>query len=199
MLVGRTRMRRFLLLLAIEAVAGCASGPRSTGTGKHLLTEEEAIARAEEFVRLNGYVRREDADPRRLQVERSLTYGTTPEELLPQQVGTLLPRACGVLPEAVLGFERGWSVVFCYNPAHPVWTQGDPAWKNSIRERSRVVVMDEYGTDIFIPHPDFSLTGPKIKRLPGLDELVRLLGGAVQQGVAADDSLPRFARSERRR
>jgi hypothetical protein len=35
--------------------------------------------------------------------------------------------------------------------------------------------MDEHGTDIFIPHPDYSLTGPGIKRLPGLDELERLL------------------------
>ncbi len=80
---------------------------------------------------MNGYVRREDAEPRRIELERSLTYGTTPDELLPQRVGTLLPRACGVLREAVRAFDQGWSVVFCFNPAHPVWREGDQAHRDS--------------------------------------------------------------------
>jgi hypothetical protein len=183
-------MRAFLLMLLSELVVGCVGSPvPPPQLPVHLLTEEQAVRRAEEFVRANGYVRREDADPRRLQVERSLTYGTTIEELLRQREGTLLPEACGVMAQAVLGFDRGWSVVFCYNPAHPVWREGGAAWKDSIRERSRVVVMDEHGADVFIPHPDFGLVGPGIKRLPGLDELDRLLGSA-QQGGAADAAAP---------
>jgi len=91
---------------------------------------------------------------------------------------------------AVLRFDRGWSVVFCFNPAYRVWSEGDAAWKASISERSRVVVMDEYGSDVFIPHPDFSLTGPGIKRLPGMDEFDRLLGKAAHKGVAADRATP---------
>jgi hypothetical protein len=189
--VGRTEMR-LLLLLAIEVVVGCAGAPpSSTKTAAHVLTEEEAVARAEEFVRVNGYVRREDADPQRMQLERSLTYGTTPEELLPHRAGTLLPRACGVLAEAVRGFDHGWSVVFCFNPANPVWPEVDPTWRKSIRERSRVVVMDVYGADMFIPHPDFGLTGPGIKRLPGLDDFERLMGAAAQPGIATDGASPR--------
>ncbi len=50
--------------------------------------------------------------------------------------------------------------------------------------------MDVYGTDIFIPHPDFGLTGPGIKRLAGMDDFEALVGGAAQQGVAADRALP---------
>src|SRR5205809_636364 len=133
-------MRAFLLMLLSELVMGCAgSRVPAPQAPAHLLTEEQAVRRAEEFVRANGYVRREDADSRRLQLERSLTYGTTPEELLRQREGTLLPKACGVMAKAVLEFNRGWSVVFCYDPAHPVWREGDAAWKDSIRERSRVV------------------------------------------------------------
>jgi hypothetical protein len=184
-------MRSALLILLSEFVMACAGAP-STAPRRptHLLTEEEAVGRAEEFVRVNGYVRREDADPRRLQVERSLTYGTTPEELLPQREGTLLPKACGVMKEAALRFDRGWSVVFCYNPAHPVWREGDDEWKKSIRSRSRVVIMDEYGSDVFVPHMDFSVTGEGIKRLPGMNELDRLLGEAAQPGIAADPAAP---------
>lgn len=187
-------MRSIPFLLAVALSWGCAttSAPAGTRPVGHVLTESEAVARAEEFVRLNGYVRTRDADPKRMQVERALTFGSTPEELLPQRAGTLLPRACGILAEAVRGFEngKGWSVVFCYNPSHSVWSEGDAAWRNSVRERSRVVVMDLLGTDIFIPHPDFSLTGHGIKRLPGMDDFDRMLEGAAEPGVAADRAAP---------
>jgi len=171
-------MRRPLLALLLVYVSACASGhpeSRARAAGR-LLTEAEAIARAEEFVRVNGYVRTEDADPKRMVVERNLTYGSTPEELLPQRAGTLLPRACGVWPKPARGFDDGWSVIFCFNPTYYRAAVDSPDWKISIRQRSRVVVMDPYGSDIFIPHPDFGLTGHGIKRLPGMDDFERMLG-----------------------
>jgi hypothetical protein len=182
-------MRPLAFALALLAAGGCASrgAPPPSSVVPHLLTEAEAVAKAERFVRVNGYVRAEDADPKLMQVERSLTYGSTPEELLPHRVGTLLPRACGVLSEAVRGFEKGWSVVFCYDPRHRFWHEESDEWRSQIRERSRVVVMDPYGTDIFIPHPDYSLTGAGIRRLPGMDDLEHLLA-----------SMPAFAAPPKR-
>ena len=172
-------MRLIGCLLLLVAASRCAAGrpadgPRAPGK---LLGEAEAVARAEHFVRVNGYVRTEDADPKQVVVERHLTYGSTPAELLPQRRGTLLPRACGVLPEAVMGFEgKGWSVVFCFNPAHRFWHEDTPVeLRNGVRERSRVVVMDPYGTEIFMLHMDLVLKGHGIKPLPGLDDLERQL------------------------
>jgi len=173
------RPSAFAFTLALIAGGNCSSGgpPPEQRSARHLLTEAEAVAMAERFVRVNGYLRTEDADPKQVQVERSLDYGSTPEELLPQRAGTLLPRACGVLSEAVRGFEKGWSVVFCFDPAPRAWHEELGDWRSWLRGRSRVVVMDPYGEEIFIPHPDYSLTGPGIKRLPGMDDFERLLAG----------------------
>ena len=178
-------MRAFAFLSTLVCWS-CAAPPARMPDARpsgHVLNEAEAVGRAEEFVRVNGYGRTEDADPRRVQVERGLTFGSTPAELLPLRAGTLLPRACGILPEAVRTFDRGWSILFCYNPAHPIWREGNAAWKDSVRHRSRVVVMNASGTDAFIAHQDFGLHGPKIKRLSGMDDLERLLQPAAQPGV----------------
>jgi hypothetical protein len=58
-----------LLLVAWASSAARQNAPR-------VLTEAEAVATAEAFVRANGYVDPADADPRAISVERGLTYGT---------------------------------------------------------------------------------------------------------------------------
>jgi hypothetical protein len=136
------------------------------------LTEDEAVARAEEFVRINGYCRTEDADPKRVQAEAYLTFGTTPEELLQQRAGTLLPRACGVIGDALRGFDEGWTVVFCLNPAVLREHHGAD-WKPSPRDQARIVVMDRYGKEVFVPHSNITFALKGIRRLPGMDDYER--------------------------
>jgi len=175
-------MRFIVVAMAASLACGCAgtSGVQGGPRERRFLTEAEAVVRAEEFIRVNGYVRSEDAVPSRMVLERSLTFGTTPEELLPQRNGTLLPRACGVLPEAVLGHEKGWSVVFCYNPSRPWAEAPKQLYRDFISDRARVVVMDTHGEGMLIAHMDFALDAPGMKVLPGRDEFDRIMEIANQ-------------------
>jgi hypothetical protein len=184
-------MRHFILL-SMGLALGCATSPRASPSPGpiRVLTEAEAVARAEEFIRINGYCKREDADLKRMQVERNLTFGTTPEDLLPQREGSLLPRACGIIAEAVRGFDKGWSVVFCYDPAWRIRNEHPDDRKYSTEDQARVVVMDEYGSDLFVPHTNVTLRFKGIKRLPGMDDYEQAVKGAAEQGVAPDGRSP---------
>jgi hypothetical protein len=174
-------MRHFILL-SMGLALGCATSPRASSSSRpiRVLTEAEAVARAEEFIRINGYCQRQDADPKRMQVERNLTFGTAPEDLLPQREGSLLPRACGIIAEAIRGFDKGWSVVFCYDPAWRIRNEDPDDRKYSTEDQARVVVMDEYGSDLFVPHTNVTLRFKGIKRLPGMDDYERAVKGAAE-------------------
>jgi hypothetical protein len=144
----------------------------------HLATEAEVVARAEAYVRVNGYVDPADADPKSL--IDSPPPGTTREAFLARRGHDLLPRACGVVQNVRDGFAWGWHVVFCY----------DPRKLTSSQQANRVVQIDLIGKDAFIPDPtpgNTSMATAGIKRLPGMDDFERLLGAS---GPAAGRSEP---------
>ena len=137
----------------------------STVGPPHLATEAEVVARAEEYVRLNGYVDPGDLDPKAL-IDRP-PRGTTLEAFLARRAHDLLPRACGVVQVVRDGFAWGWHVVFCYDPRKLEAGQGS----------IRVVQMNLVGNGAFIPDPTpgkTSMATPGIKRLPGMDEFEQL-------------------------
>jgi len=137
----------------------------STVGSPHLATEAEVVARAEGYVRANGYVNPADADPKAV-VEHP-PHGTTLEAFFARRSHDLLPRACGVTRKVRDGFAWGWHVVFCYDPRKFQSGQGS----------NRVVQLDLVGNDAFIPAPTpdkTSMATPGIKRLPGMDDFERL-------------------------
>lgn len=158
-----------LLLFCI--VSGCAAGltAQTTSSAK----ETEAIARAEQFVRMNGYVRREDADLVRANRE-AIDRPAPMAELVEQRAGTLLGFACGVSRATS---ASGWLVVFCYDPRHFT-----PSLENAafVRKVGRGVSVFDDGSVPVIEHQDVRLTSSTTKPLGGMDELDRLLAETEQ-------------------
>jgi hypothetical protein len=131
----------------------------------HLATEAEVVARAEGYVRANGYVDPADADPK-VVIDRP-PRGMSLEAFLAGRAHDLLPRGCGVVQKVRDGFAWGWHVVFCHDPRKLASGQGS----------SRVVQIDLVGNGAFIPEPtpgNTSMATPGIKRLPGMDDFERL-------------------------
>jgi hypothetical protein len=170
-------------IVGMLALFGCASGARGPASAQYLprLSEAAAIGRAETFIKVNGYVKSSDADSKAIELERSLTFGSTADEVLPQRVGQLLPRACGVLAKPLRAFERGWTVIFCMDPRNRLYRESVPDFPASIRDRGRAVVMDETGSNVFVVHTDTTLRPDGMKRLPGMDEFERLLQAALRR------------------
>lgn len=137
----------------------------STVGPPHLSTESEVVARAEEYVRVNGFVDPADADPK--VVLDHPPPGMTLEAFMARRAHDLLPRSCGVVRKVRDGFAWGWHVVFCYDPRKFEPGQGS----------IRVVQMNDVGNDAFIPEPtpgNTSLDSPGLKHLPGMDDFERL-------------------------
>lgn len=137
----------------------------STVGRPHLATEADVVARAEAYVRVNGYADPADADPKSV-IDRP-PPGTTLTAFLAQRSHDLLPRACGVAQKVRDGFACGWHVVFCYDPRKFTTAEG----------ANRVVQIDLVGKDAFIPEPTpgkTSMATPGMKRLPGMDDFEHL-------------------------
>jgi hypothetical protein len=137
----------------------------STVGPPHLATASEAVARAEEYVRVNGFVDPADADPKAIFDDPP--RGMTHEAFISRRAHDLLPRACGVVRKVRDGFAWGRHVVFCY----------DPRKFGSGHGSNWVVQMDVVGNGAFIPErtPDnTSLDSPGITRLPGVNDFERL-------------------------
>jgi hypothetical protein len=131
----------------------------------HLLSEDEAIAIAEEYVRKNGFIEPRDADPAWAKQLHDWHPENSVKDLVAGRARSLLPRACGVERKIRGGFQWSWHVVFCPNP------------RKSAKASEKVVQIDVVGHDPFIPEnvPDnTSMKSPGIKRLPGMAEFERL-------------------------
>jgi hypothetical protein len=153
--------------------------------------EASAVARAEEFVRVNGYVSRQDADPTRIVRESCCSDGGEIEHILDHRAGTLLGTACAVWEGNAKTEGPGWTVVFCYDPRNKHYREVIPKFLTYIRDRGRAVVMTLGETNPTIGHQDFSLQAKGLKRLHGLDLFQELLRQeAAEPHVAADRAAP---------
>ncbi|HEY7375332.1 MAG TPA: hypothetical protein VIF57_24445 [Polyangia bacterium] len=134
----------------------------------HLATEAEVVARAEAYVRVNGYVDPADANSKLVIDEPP--DGVTRDVFIARRAHDLLPQACGVMRKVRDGFAWGWHVVFCYDPRKFKSGQGS----------IRVVQTDVLGNGAFIPGPpppgNTSMASAGVKRLPGMDDFERLRG-----------------------
>ncbi len=139
----------------------------STVGPPHLATESEVVARAEGYVRVNGFVDPVDADVKA--VIDSPPPGMTLEAFVSSRAHDLLPRACGVSRKIRDGFPWGWHIVFCHDPRKVTSDQGSVL----------VVQIDLVGNDPFIPEPTpdkTSMSSAGVRRLPGMDDFERLAG-----------------------
>ncbi len=137
----------------------------STVGPPHLATESEVVARAEKYVRANGFVDLVDADLKA--VIDPPPPGMTLEAFVGTRAHDLLPRACGVSRKVRDGFPWGWHVVFCHDPRKVKSGQGS----------IRVVQINLVGNDPFIPDPTpdkTTMASAGIKRLAGMDDFERL-------------------------
>ena len=142
---------------------GCATAVTSISLQPGVGTQAETIAasRAEEFVRVNGYVARQDADPARAIWET--TDSGEIEAILDSRAGTLLSAACAIRREDASVLR--WIVVFCYDPRN---NRGGEANLKSLKNSGRAVVMDLDGVNPHMMHQDFFLRGHGFKVLPGM-------------------------------
>jgi hypothetical protein len=137
--------------------------------------EAEAIALGETFVKVNGYVRREDAVPGRLMRESCCTDGGSEEAVLLRRQGTLLPDACGISDLHQNG-TCGWIVVFCYDPHRFRFGERRVETVKFLRTTGRpVVVLDDQVWPKNVGHQDFNLRSSRTKALPGLDVLEQVI------------------------
>lgn len=109
-----------------------------------LLKADDAVVKAEKFVRANGYTARKVWDTSALQPE-SIEF--LPRHEWPSfRHNSLMPRACGWL-SGRKGDEPGWTVVFRYS--HRLSARPDIG---------RAVTMDPDGSEIRIEHEDIALS-----------------------------------------
>jgi hypothetical protein len=188
---GRTTLTLFAALLSF----GCATAgpsPVASESAVDLRAEATAVSRAEEFVRVNGYVAKQDADPARVVRESCCADGGEIEPILARRADTLLGAACAVMPGNAKTEEPGWTVVFCYDPRNKEYREAVPNFPKSVTDRGRAVVMDLEGTNPRIVHQDFSLLAKGSKRLRGMalfEDILRRQ--AAEPRVAADGAAPR--------
>src|SRR5690349_15601739 len=143
-----------ILVFFILAFAIAGSSQR-----KKILTEDEAIARAEEFIKDNGYTDLPPSEDKSKLVAESVTGGTD-AEALKQRHNTLEPKAYGILQDGRSGDD--WCVVFRYN-------------QNNIEHRrlipqmtgrwGRAVAMDRFGENLKVEHQDLGLESENLKRI----------------------------------
>ena len=161
---------RYFLCLPLLIVAGCAAELAEQNSKAHdpAFSERLAIARAEQFVRVNGYVNPTDADPKRA-VREALDRGLRVEDLLAERAGMLLGSACGVSRTVE---PTAFVVAFCYDPRR--FTRA-PGLAGHVRSVGRGVVVPGEGRPPHIVHQDLRLTSSSIERRGGMDELETIL------------------------
>jgi hypothetical protein len=147
----------------------------TANAAEEALSETEAVAVAERFVRINGFVHRQDADPANLAFESCCSDGPGRlDEMLARREGTLLPRACGV-GRAARGDRPGWKVIFCTDPRNARYQEVVPDLLERVTKAGRLVSMDPWGKDLRIQHQDVMLRFPGVRSLDGLEVLERLV------------------------
>src|SRR5262245_25694506 len=121
--------QRLLPVFAGLLFLGCATAAPplvAAQPGGDSQAEAAAVSRAEEFVRVNGYVARQDARPERVVRESCCADGGEIEPILARRAGTLLGAACAVMPGNAKTEEPGWTVVFCYDPRNKAYRDAIP-------------------------------------------------------------------------
>jgi hypothetical protein len=183
-----------LAVVATFLSLGCATAapsPVPPQSGVDPRAEATAVSRAEEFVRVNGYVARQDADPTRVVRESCCSDGGGVEPILDRRAGTLLGAACAVMRGNAKIEEPGWTVAFCYDPRNKEYREAIPNFLRSVRDSGRAVVMDLQGTNPRMVHQDFSLQAKGLKHLRGMTLFEEILRKeADEPRVTADRAVP---------
>ena len=137
-------------VIPLVLVVGRCGRERSADEPKPQLTSEQAIARAEHFIRLNGYTAHWVPPWRTLQPEA--VEFLAPHQWREFRHNTLESRANGWLRGRKRG-EAGWTVVFRYA-------------RSELRESpvGRAVTMNLDGSDIRIEHVDIYLRAVEHER-----------------------------------
>jgi hypothetical protein len=163
----------FFIALLASSCATRATTPVSSATSTDLDAETTAVARAEEFVKVNGYVAREDGDPEKIVRESCCSDGGDAAAILNQRAGTLLGAACGVMPLNAVG-GPGWTVIFCYDPRNQAYRHAIPDFITWTKERGRAVVIDQ-AANLRMVHQDILLHAKGSKVLRGMGLLEEIL------------------------
>jgi len=129
------------VLVACFSVAGCA---HASANGR--LSASAAVARAEEFIRVNGYTKAPLSPLHELTPESLEFWG--PDEMATHRHDSLQPQAYGYAKgRRGPNGATGWTVVFC-----PTRSDGDEK-----RATGRAVTMNEDGANMRVEHVDFFL------------------------------------------
>lgn len=187
----RGRGSAFFIALAASGCALRATPPLRSIPGSESDVEMAAVARAEEFVKVNGYVSREDGEPAKVVRESCCADGGDVAAILDRRAGTLLGSACAAIPVNAIGDGPGWTVVFCYDPRNKNYRQAIPDFIQWTRERGRAVVSDPKADHLRMVHQDILLRATGAKPLRGMFLLEEILHAeAAEPRVAVDRAAP---------
>jgi hypothetical protein len=149
------KMRFILLSSFVLVLAFSCSSKRN-----RILSEDEAIARAEEFIKDNGYTDLPPTEDKSKLVPESVIGGTEAEGLRLRH-NTLEPKAYGIIQGGRNG--DGWYVVFRYNRNNQEYERLPPDFEQHRERYGRAVVMDRFGGNPKIEHQDIGLESKNLK------------------------------------
>ena len=138
------KMRFILLFSFVLVLAFSCSSKRN-----RILTEDEAIARAEEFIKDNGYTDLPPTEDKSRLVPEPV-FGGTDEDELKLRHNTLQAKAYGIIQGGRTG--EGWYVVFRYN-------------SNNAENYGRAVSMNGSGENLKVEHQDIGFESRRLKRI----------------------------------
>jgi hypothetical protein len=170
----------FLIAVFGSSCATRPSPPLPSTARADLDAETAAVVRAEEFVKENGYVAREDGEPAKVVRESCCGDGGDVTAILDRRAGTLLGRACAVIPVNATGDGPGWTVIFCYDPRNRNYRQAIPDFAKWTRERGRAVAIDPEA-HLRVVHQDILLHASGSKMLPGMALFEKVLQAEVTE------------------
>jgi hypothetical protein len=151
-------MRNTIILLSFIFAFAITGSSQS----KKILTEDEAITRAEEFIKDNGYTDLQPTEDKSRLVPESV-FGGTDAEGLKLRHNTLEPKAYGIIQGGKSG--DGWYVIFRYNRKNREYKRLIPDYEQRTERWGRAVVMDRFGEKLKVEHQDIGLGSKRLKRI----------------------------------
>ena len=150
----RTNSIIFLSFILAFAITGSSQRNK-------ILTEDEVITRAEEFIKDNGYIDLPPSEDKSKLVSEPVLGGSDAEGLK-RRHNTLEPKAYGIIRGGRSG--NGWYVVFRYNQNNSEYQRLIPDFERMTEKWGRAVVMDRFGENLKVEHPDIGLES-KMKKI----------------------------------
>jgi hypothetical protein len=129
---------------------------------KHVLTEDEIVKLAEDFVKQQGYTN-EPPIPDKSKWSPDSVWGIPTEEDMVERRNLIENVVYGVVNRSSGSIPWDWVVVFRYNPKHEYFRRVMPDWEEMTKKQGMAICVDKYGEHIRKVHQDIYLNDKAIK------------------------------------